>query len=385
MSAAAAPGLPAPPVAPPLDGVTILDLTRLLPGGALTRLLADLGATVIKVERPGRGDEIRADGPPLDGTTATHAFLDRGKRSVALDLKSAAGRDAVLALAVTADAVVESFRPGVADRLGLGWDALRAVNPAIVSCSVNGYGSDGPLALAAGHDIGYCARAGVLHSSGDAEHGPGAFGAQLADITGGTLGAVGLLAALFRARATGTGDRIEVALADAALWAAGIHAAGAFAAGSAGGPESSPLNGAAPCYRAYRCADGRFLAVGALEPQFWDAFVDVVGDADWRERHFDRTLTPVVAARLAERSAAEWLERLEGRDACVELVQTYDEARQDPQFRASGIVELAADGSARVGRPIRTASPAPELRPAAPEVGADGAAVLAAAGLVVPT
>ncbi len=363
--------------APPLDGVTILDLSRMLPGGALTRLLADLGARVIKVERPGLGDEIRADGPPLDGTTATHSFLDRGKQSLALDLKSATGQAAVLQLAETADAIVESFRPGVADRLGLGWDDLRAANPAIVYCSVNGYGTGGPLEQAAGHDIGYCARAGVLHSSGDAEHGPGAFGAQLADITGGTLGAVGLLAALLRARTTGIGDRIEVALADAALWAVGIHAAGAFATGSGGGPATSALNGAAPCYRTYRCADGRYVTIGALEPQFWAVVVEAIGEPDWAERAFDPSFVPIVAARLAERPAAEWLARLAGRDACVELVSTYDEVREDPQFLARGMVEPGDDGIARVGRPIRTASPAPTLRVAAAEVGADNATVLA--------
>lgn len=364
---------------PPLEGVRVLDLSRMLPGGALTRLLVDLGATVVKVERPGVGDESRADGPPREGTTSTHAFLDRGKRSLALDLKDPVQRDVVVRLAADSDAVVESFRPGVADRLGVGYDDLRRVNPALVYCSVSGFGSGGPREQAAGHDLGYCARAGVLHQGGTAAAGPAPIGSQLADITGGALGAVGLLAALLRAQRTGAGDHVEVALADAALWAVGIHADSAFAGGPEG-PESGGLNGAAPCYRVYRCADGRHLSVAALEYRFWSAFVAAVGDPEWDGRRFDRDLIPVVAARLAEQSLAEWVRRLDGVDACAEPVQRFAEVADDEQFRARGLVVTGADGRPRVGRPFRTASPAPAVAPAAAEVGGHGREVLREAG-----
>ncbi|MDQ8043912.1 MAG: CaiB/BaiF CoA-transferase family protein [Solirubrobacteraceae bacterium] len=368
---------------PALDGVRVLDLSRMLPGAALTRLLADLGATIIKVERPGAGDEIRADGTPVEGTTGTHAFLDRGKQSVALDLKEPEAVATVLRLAATCDAVVESFRPGVADRLGVGYDALRAVNPAIVFCSVNGYGTGGPLERAAGHDLGYIARAGVLNLGGTRADGPGISGAQLADTTGGALGAVGLLAALLRAQRTGQGDHIEVALADAALWAVGIHAANAFA-GGADGPESSALNGAAACYRVYRCADGLDLSVGALEARFWAQFVDVVGDDSWLERRFDATLIPAVAARIAERPRAEWLDLLAGLDVCVEPVLTFAEVAEDEQFASRGMVVRGPAGEPRLGSPIRTGAPVPDLPGANPVVGGDTADVLGALGANAP-
>lgn len=365
----------------PLDGVRVLDLSRMLPGGALTRLLVDLGAEVVKVERPGVGDELRADGVPIDGTTSTHAFLDGGKRSVALDLKDPADLELALALAAGSDAVVESFRPGVADRIGVGYAALRERNPAIVLCSVNGYGSGGPRDAVAGHDIGYCARAGVLASSGTRADGPAPSGGQLADLTGGLIGAVGLLAAIIGARATGVGDHVEVGLADAALWSVGIHAARVLAGDDTDGPEQTALNGAAPCYRAYRCADGRHLTVGALEPQFWRAFVDVAGEPSWTERRFDPSLVPAVAARIAERTLDEWTAAFAGHDACVEPVRRFSELRVDEQFLARGTVRERGDGTAVVGPPLTLGGARLGTWAASPTVGADGPAVVRDRGL----
>src|ERR1700759_3276672 len=182
-----------------LSGIRIVDFSRLLPGAAMTQLLADVGADVIKIERPGAGDDIRRAGPTTHGSSAVHLFLDRGKRSVALDLRTSEGVAAPLEIAGPADAVVESFRPGTADQMGLSYDALSERNPKLVYCSLNGYGDTGPRSLAAGHDLNYCPHAGILDFGGWEHDGPRPSGAQVADITGGALGAVGLLAAVLSA------------------------------------------------------------------------------------------------------------------------------------------------------------------------------------------
>ncbi len=292
-----------------LSGIRIVDFSRLLPGAALTQLLADMGADVIKIERPGAGDDIRRAGPEMNGSSAVHLFLDRGKRSVALDLKTASGVAAAVRIAATADAVVESFRPGAADQLGLSYEALSEHNPKLVYVSLNGYGDTGPRSLAAGHDLNYCAYAGILDFSGWEQDGPRPSGAQVADVTGGTLGAVGLLAAVLSASRTGRGARISVALADAALWTVGIHVS-AFLAGGPQGSRSGDLNGGLPCYDVYECADGRYIAVGALEPKFWQALVHGLNRPDLAERQYDRVgrfrvarFVSVAAARALDRVA----------------------------------------------------------------------------------
>lgn len=360
----------------PLHGLKVLDLSRLLPGGALTQLLADLGADVIKVERPGLGDDARRAPPTVGDSSPTHAFLDRGKRSVALDLKTDEGRAAVRRLASWCQVVVESFRPGVADRLGIGYEQLRTINHAIVYCSVNGYGASGPRAAVAGHDINFCAYAGLYDNSGPPTDLRQLGGAQLADITGGLLGAVGVLAAVRRADATGIGEHVEVALADAALWALGIHVSTSLGGGAAG-PAATATNGAYPCYQLYRCGDGRGIAVGALESQFWARLVERLRRPDLLQRQFDPSAIGELAAIFSTRPLQAWLAEFEGTDACVGPVQSFAEAVSDPQFRARAmIVEMdGAVRSSQVGCPIKLASGPTPLRPAPATVGAHDAEV----------
>ncbi|MDO9353210.1 MAG: CaiB/BaiF CoA-transferase family protein, partial [Solirubrobacteraceae bacterium] len=274
--------------APPLLGVRVLDCSRLLPGPYCSRLLADLGADVIRVDHPDavRGDLVRsfppyADGAAPDDDARGLAFvgLNHGKGSVALDLTVADHRDHFLALAARADVVLESFRPGVLERLGVGWEAIHAANPSTILCSITGYGQTGPLAQKAGHDIGYLARAGVLGLSGEADRPPLPLGVQVADLAGGALpGVVGILAAL-RERdgspaqpGSGLGQHVDVSMTDGARALLALDGPGALA----GHPEpprgSTPLGGAAmACYRTYRCADGH-IALGALEAKFWRAW-----------------------------------------------------------------------------------------------------------------
>jgi alpha-methylacyl-CoA racemase len=262
----------------PLAGLTILDLTRLLPGPAATMHLADYGADVIKIEDTGDGDYLR-DFPPLIGpagerpSNPVFSAVNRGKRSIALNLKSDAGRDVLLRLVDRADALIEGFRPGVLERLGCGWETLHARNPKLVVCSLTGYGQTGPLANDAGHDLNYLAVTGVLDQI-RANGQPAIPNLQIGDLLGGALAALSaLLVALVGAQRGGIGTRIDVAMTDALL-AHHFFPHADHDAGHDARAESTLLTGGVACYHVYRTADGRELAVGALELKFWQAFCD---------------------------------------------------------------------------------------------------------------
>jgi alpha-methylacyl-CoA racemase len=367
-----------------LTGIRVLDLSRMLPAGALTQLLADLGAEVIKVEQPGTGDVTRAYGWPVSGTSAAHTFQDRGKLSIALDLKDEVGQEVVHRLAADADIFIESFRPGVAQRLGLGYDDLHAINPRLVYCSVNGHGTGGPREQAPGHDLNYLAYAGAVGFGGTQQDGPTLTGIQSADLIGGLVAGIGLLAALVPAREGGAGEHIEVALADAALWAMGVHVSSYLAGSPASGPESSLVTGASPAYRIYRCADDRYLSVAAIEPQFWAELIDALNRPDLLPRQHDLSAAAELEELFRTRPLEHWLVLLEGRPTCVAPVQSFEELRRDPQFDARRMfVPVPGDHAVeQVGNPIKTRSPLPDPTPAAPQVGRDTTRVLQ--GLELP-
>jgi crotonobetainyl-CoA:carnitine CoA-transferase CaiB-like acyl-CoA transferase len=348
---------------PALGGVRVLDLTRLLPGPFCSLLLADFGADVIKVEDLGMGDYARAD-------PAAFAALNRGKRSIKLDLKAPAGRDAFLRLARGADVVLESFRPGVMERLGVGFERLRAENPALVYCAISGYGQDGPLRDRAGHDINYLARAGVLALSGEADGPPVQSAAQIADLGGGALmAAFGILAAL----RSGEGQLVDVAMADGALsWLALLAPRPDSRRGSL------TLGGGILCYRPYRCADG-YVALGALEPKFFAAFCAGVGREDLAEHQFDPPGSDAHAELMRifiGRTRAEW-ETFNGEhDCCLEPVQELDEALADPQFAGRGMV---LDGA--LGTPVKLSETPGDVSGSAPAPGEHTDEILGEAGL----
>ncbi len=374
-------------MAPPLAGVRVLDLTRLLPGPFATWILADLGADVVKVEDPAGGDWLRFL-PPLRGeqSDAYHA-LNRGKRSIALDLRRPAGAAALRRLAAGADAVVEQFRPGVMDRLGIGFEALRAVNPRVVLCSISGYGQDGPYAARAGHDIDYCAYTGVLAANGPPER-PLPPGVQVADVAGGSWPAVaGILAAVVRARATGQGGHVDVSMTEGAL------AMLALMAGIAEGRRTpivrggELLNGGAACYGVYRTKDGRFVALGALEPKFFQAFCAGVGRPELSDRQLEdggRGPRAELEAIFATRTRDEWAAFAAAHDACLAPVLEGDEPRSDPQLRARGaFVDVPAPREGRsiraVASPVRLRGEPVAPRPA-PALGEHGDEILREAG-----
>src|SRR3954447_21894799 len=316
-------------VSGPLEGIRVLDLTRLLPGAYATGLLGDLGAEVVKVEQPGGGDPMRQYPPRLNGTSAFSWVTDRNKRSVVLNLRDPRGAEALLALARRADVVVEGFRPGVADRLGVGYDAVSAVNPRIVYCSISGYGAGGPLVREAGHDINYLGRAGVLSVS------DGMSGVQIADLAGGSLMALtGLLAALVHAQRTGEGDHVDVAMTDGAFSLLALSLGAFLADGRVPAAGTELLNGGVPCYGIYECADGLRITVGALEPQFWAALVEGAERPDLAGTQFDPAARDTWRALWRERPRDAWLAALAGRDACVGPLNDLGEAVREPQLGA---------------------------------------------------
>jgi alpha-methylacyl-CoA racemase len=264
----------------PLTGLRILDLTRLLPGGYASLLLADMGADVLKVEEPGKGDYIRFTPPLVGDTSAAHIALNRNKRSMCLNLKVQEGREIFQELARTSDVVLESFRPGVMDRLGLGPDVLRKDNPRLVYCAISGYGQNGPRSQEAGHDANYIGYAGVANLTGEEGGRPVLPGLQIGDLGGGAMAAaISVLTALYRRELTGAGDTCDVSMMDGAFSWLTIHAAALVGSGGEPERERMPLSGAYPCYRIYPAADG-WLTVGALEPQFWQELCRALGRTD---------------------------------------------------------------------------------------------------------
>jgi len=313
-----------PGISAPLAGLRVLDLSRLLPGPYCSMLLARLGAEVIKVETPLAGDYARM-APRELGFGGVFEALNRGKRSVAIDYRRPRGRELLLELAQGADVFIESSRPGRLDRCGLGAVDVQAVNPALVYCSISGYGQWGPHRDRPGHDIDYLAVSGVLSLLGPHGAPPAPPGLQLADIATGTLAAVRILAALVGRATSGDGAYLDVAAIDGPVsWLGTLgDAMGHF------GDEPGPMAGAYPCYRTYRTADGRWLAVGALEVQFWRAFCEGLERDDLVARQFDPDAAPEVARVLAARSSVEWMARFSD-DTYVALVKAPVEALEDP-------------------------------------------------------
>ncbi|MGK5112449.1 CaiB/BaiF CoA transferase family protein [Geodermatophilus sp. CPCC 205506] len=321
----------------PLHDVRVVVLAGMGPVPFASMLLADLGAEVVRIARPenrqARLLEQAAALPP------EHDLVNRGVRSVPVDLKSPEGREQVLALCELADVFIEGFRPGVVERLGLGPEALHGRNPALVMARLTGYGQDGPMAHSAGHDINYVAQSGVLHALGGWGSAPMPPINLLGDYAGGgAVAALGIVSAVFEARASGRGQVVDAAMVDGVallttkiqgLRAAGLHS---------DDPGSNYLDGNAPFYGTYRCADGRYLAVGCLEADFYVEFVSRLGVdlSDWPEQGDQEQwprLRELIGQAVESRTMAEWAQVFEGTDACVTPVLTFDEAAAHPHNR----------------------------------------------------
>jgi crotonobetainyl-CoA:carnitine CoA-transferase CaiB-like acyl-CoA transferase len=374
----------------PLASLRVLDFTTLLPGPFATMLLADLGADVVRVEAPDRPDLARFL-PPFDGdVSAWHSLLNRNKRSMALNLKQPGAAEVVKRLVQRYDIVAEQFRPGVMDRLGVGYDALRAANPRLIYCSITGYGQTGPYRDRAGHDLNYVALAGILSHSGRAESGPPGLGVQVADVGGGAFGAItGILAAVIQRQLTGEGQMVDVSMFDLALAWNSLAAAEYLASGESPAYESGLLNGGT-LYDTYRTSDGRYLAVGSLEDKFWRGFCQAIGRPDLADRGIfgpaagQPGLKDEIAAAIAQRTLPEWIAVFEPLDVCVEPVLTVEEALAHPQAIARGLVVETPRGDdtvqRQVGNPLRFSASQPAYRRIGPPLGQHTAEVLAEAG-----
>jgi crotonobetainyl-CoA:carnitine CoA-transferase CaiB-like acyl-CoA transferase len=386
----------------PLTGVRIIDLTRLLPGAFATLMLAELGADVIKIEDPAGGDPMRSLPPFLYGRGLYDLLLNRGKKSVALDLRTPHGRDTVTRLIGRADVVVESFRPSSARRLGVSAAQVRARHPQVVHCAITGYGQTGPYAERPGHDLNYVAVSGMLAADRPEPLSlPRMF---IADVGGGAMHAVvGILAALFGRERHGQGASLDISMHEAALYWVMLPAARELVEGAAaqsGAPPISrgasgagrsdhrappfedelPTFGRHACYNVYRTADGERVALGALEPKFWQAFCSAVGRPDLVARHLSAEadqarLIDEVAAIFAGRSRAEWVAFFSSHDVCLTPVNTPVEALADPHVVARGAVSATGTGARALRPPFLAARV--DLSPA-PDVGQHTAEVLAA-------
>ena len=356
-----------------LEGYKILDFSTLLPGPYATMVLGDLGAEVLKVSSKDRFDLVVNWPPKVKGTevTGAQAWLGRNKKTIFLDLKKPAAVEAVKRLVMDYDIVVEQFRPGVMDRLGIGYEALKAVNPRVIYCAITGYGQTGGFSKRAGHDINYLARSGVAYAAGRKLGGPGLYNFQIADVAGGSMGAVAsILAALLYREKTGEGQFIDISMQDCVIPFNSMDGASFFAGGPEPARENGLLNGG-QIYDFYETSDGGYMSVGSLEPKFFAALCDGLGKPEWRDGKLLRTEEGIREVKntfreiFRTRSREAWTEIFGKLDACVEPVMSLGEVSRDPHLKSRGMwpeVKVPAVGNSMENAPA-----------AAPESGAESA------------
>lgn len=364
----------------PLAGIRVLDLTRLLPGPVATLHLADLGAEVIKIEDPQIGDYARTLGTGSGEDSAYFRMINRNKQGMVLDLKRPEAVAVFLRLAATADVIVESFRPGVVDKLGIGYQAVRALNPKVTYCSISGYGQDGPYKDLAGHDINYLGYAGVLEQIGFEGSQPAIPNFQIADLLGGALtGVMGILAAVVEAQRTGQGRYVDVAMTDSVLAHTYFAMLRLNDAGHSAPRGGDLLSGGLPCYATYRCADGKYMAVGALEGKFWKICCTTLERPEWVARQWDASLRSDMAALFATRPRDDWAERFLPTDCCVTPILSPEEALRNEQLQARGMI-IEGDGLTQFAPPLKLSEYEFTVRQTAPRPGQHNEAILRAAG-----
>jgi alpha-methylacyl-CoA racemase len=357
----------------PLEGLLVLDFTTLLPGPFASLLLTEAGARVVKIERPQTGDDMRSYEPKLGDDSVNFVLLNRGKDSIAIDLKAADSIQRLRPLIERADVVIEQFRPGVMDRLGLGYEALKQINPGLIYCAITGWGQTGPKAMVAAHDLNYMAEAGVLGLSGDKNGAPVLPPVLVADIAGGGYPAVvNILLALRHRDRTGMGSYLDIAMGENLLPFAYWGLGNGFSAGAWPGTGDALVTGATPRYQIYRTADGRYLAAAPLEQKFWNNFCSIIALPD--ELRAAEAPPKVVIEAIAEiigrKSSAEWTRAFDGHDVCCSIVARLEEAAADPHFAARNMFSRQAGNDSKVipalPVPIVEAfrDPAPRLSPA---------------------
>jgi crotonobetainyl-CoA:carnitine CoA-transferase CaiB-like acyl-CoA transferase len=356
----------------PLASLKVLDFSTLLPGPFASLLLADMGAEVLRIESPTRMDLLRVLPPHDQGVSASHAYLNRNKRSLALDLKQPEALEVIKQLLQDYDIVLEQFRPGVMERLGLGYEALKAINPKLIYVSITGYGQTGPYKDRAGHDINYLALAGLASYTGHADSGPLPLGMQVADIAGGSLhGVIGLLAAVIARQQTGQGQHLDVSMTDCVFSLNAMAGAGYLACGEEPGREEQMLNGGS-FYDYYRSRDGRWFSVGSLEPAFMKQLCAALGLEELEtlglspEPALQKALKNALRIEFETHDFAELCALFASLDACVEPVLSLSEAVRHPQLKARALVTEVPRGDgttqAQMACPLKFSDGLPEPR-----------------------
>ena len=366
-------------MAGPLTGMKILDLSRLLPGPYCSLMLGDLGAEILKIEDPKLGDYMRWWGPRVNKQSAFFLMVNRNKKSMKLNLKTDWGRDIFFRLVRQHDVLLEGFRPGVMERLGLGYEALKEENPGLIYCAITGYGHTGPYRDRAGHDLNYLSLAGVLGTIGPKGGPPVIPGVQIADIGGGAMfAALGILAAYIARQETGKGQFIDVSMLDGSFAWLTVPLGKTLADGEDPKPGDSFLTGRYACYRIYETKDGRYMGLGALEPQFWEAFCKLVNREDlvgyqFAEGEKQTHLISEVSGIFKEKTRQEWIGFLKDTDCCCEPINSVSEALMDSQLLAREMI-LEADHPTegrlkQIGIPVKFSETPGSLRLAPPNHG----------------
>src|SRR5262245_394266 len=376
----------------PLDGIRILDLTRLLPGAVATMMLGDFGADVIKIEAPGIGDPARHSRAGIKEPGGYFFATNRNKRSLTLNLKHPAGREIFLKLAERADVVVEGFRPGVMDRLGIGYEKLKEINSRLIYCAITGYGQDGPYREKAGHDINYISIAGLLGVNGMKEGPPVLPAGQIADIAGGSMHAViGILLALQTQQRTGTGQMVDVSMMDGTLAMMFVPFASFLANGREPERGGEGLSGRYACYQVYETGDGYYLSLGALEPKFWEGACRVLGREDFIDLQFNDSrqgeIIETLKVTFKSKTKDQWLAAFEAVDTCIMPVKSLAEMFDDPQVRHRGLIgeiEHPVEGRLKQIAPTVKLSTTPgDMRTPPPHLGEHTREILASLGYTV--
>ena len=371
----------------PLQGVRVLDLSRLLPGPYCSQMLADFGADVVKLEDVERGDYLRDFPPCGERWSVLYDSVNRNKRSITIDLKQEAGKAVFRDLVRQYDVLIEGFRPGVMDKLGLGYESLHEINPRLIYCAITGYGQDGPYKFQGGHDINYLSFAGITGLFGEQDGNPAMGDIQIADIGGGALMAViGILLALQARSVTGRGQFCDISMLDGVVsWLPFILAK--FGAGEKPVRGTGLLGGSYACYQIYPTADGRYLSLGALEEKFWVGFCRLIGREEYIDRQMDLAAQPEMIRSLQEmfrqKSQIDWLDFFAGQDLCLSPVNELAQVLEDPQIRHRRmIVPMAEETSTLLltGIPIKLSDTPGQIQTGSPAQGEHTRQILAEAG-----
>lgn len=372
-----------------LEGIRVLDVSRLLPFEYCTLMLADLGAEVLKIEEPGRGDYMRWLPPKMKKESAQFLMVNRNKKSLTLNLRDDRGKNILLKLAKDYDVFFESFRPGVVDRMGIGYKELSALNPRLVYCSASGYGQDGPYRNLVGHDVNYISIAGILGATGRHLGTPVIPGIVFADMSTGIFSALSILAGLMARERTGRGQYIDVSMTDLMVSYNVLHLGNYMAGVKYGDPDTLGVTGETAYYNVYKTKDGKFVSLANVEDRFWQNFCKLIGREDMIENQFagieeQKKRISELSKLFLTKTREEWIDFFEGKDVCITPVYSIEEVLEDKQLKARGIfseIDHPVEGKLLQTRmPAKFSETPAQIKTPPPAIGQDTVAILSDLG-----